>query len=793
MKSKFFLAMTVAAGMLLAACDSPVTPTPSSSEAEPTPTSEVIEDKLTAFTISVPDVEGVPEVEIGEELTIKTAFEGTGDFSRIVDWASSDPAIATVTNGKVKGVASGEVTITATPRANAELAKTMTVKVIEKVVNYLNVADWNGTTSGASADVVVLAKAYNGFVVGDASGAAYVWTQNYTGENADPEVGAHVIIEGEGAAYYGGLEIKPSAISLAEGNAPEAKAAIEMTDALATEIKGLVSTANADKGIFDQTKGGLYEFKNVMIGGSGNKMTWEVGGVKFVTSNTADENKPVADKKYDLTGIIFNSAQTPNDVTVILTHAEESPIAVGEVSLAGDSHELQVNASMNIVATVAGDEAAVVVWSLEGEGAEAIAELTFEGNTATVKGLADGEVTLVATNGDFRAEWALTVVSFVAKKLNQIAMNDAVLIDGNVIAVAYNGFVLADDTGFVYVYTKNYSGENKDVAVGYHVAVKGAIGQFNGALQLVPSEITLPEGTGPNAKEAIAMTEEKGIELVNAVETAKAANTFAEGIMEERYTFEGVTLTASSNYRMWNLGAALFENANTPNGIFTAEMGEGAVVDIEAIPYGIYTKDDNKYLTMVIISISLSENGQSSEELSSDELSSGINDESSEAISGSSEEAVANSDTLNHAFAGVEGTSYADWTKTGASGVIYTGNSGGGNTGKENLQLRSKNNSGIVISGNAEGKIVESIVVTWNTANDNAAGRQLDVYGSATAYSAPSDLYGANAGTLIGSMAYGAEASVTLQMPAEPAYSFIGIRSANGAIYVESIVINFAA
>ena len=791
--------MTVAAGMLLTACDWPVTPTPTSSEAEPTPTSEVIEDKLTAFTISVQDVEGVPEVEIGEELTIKTAFEGTGDFSRIVDWASSDTAIATVTNGKVKGVAAGEVTITATPRANAELAKTMTVKVIEKVVNYVNLADWNGTTSGASADVVVLAKAYNGFVVGDASGAAYVWTQNYNGANAEPEVGAHVIVEGEGAAYYGGLEIKPSAITLAEGDAPQAKAAIEMTDALAAEIKGLVSAASADKGIFDQTKGGLYEFKNVMIGGSGNKMTWELGGVKFVTSNTADENKPVADKKYDLTGIIFNSAQAPNDVTVILTHAEESPIAVGEVSLAGDSHELQVNASMNIVATVAGDEEAVVTWTLEGEGAEAIAGLEFEGNTATVTGLADGEVTLVATNGDFHAEWNLTVVSFVAKKLNQIALNDAVLIDGNVLALGYNGFVLADDTGFVFVYTGNYNGDNKTVEVGYHLAIKGAISQRNGALQLLPSEITLPEGTGPNAKEAIAMTEEKGLELVAAVEEAKTNSTFAEGIMEERYTFEGVTLTASGNYRMWNVGSALFENANTINGTFTAEMGDGAVVDIEAIPYGIYVSGENKYLTMTIIDIHVSENAHSSEEitseeLTSEELTSEIIGESSENLT-SEEQQAAYSDLLNHDFAGVEGTSYADWTHEGATGVVYTGNSGGGQAGKENLQLRSKNNnSGVVISGNAEGKVVESIVVTWSTTNTNTAGRQLDVYGSATAYTDPTDLYGDNAGTLIGSMPYAAtEASFTLQMPVGAAYSFIGIRSADGAVYIESIAINFAA
>lgn len=102
-------------------------------------------------------------------------------------------------------------------------------------------------------------------------------------------------------------------------------------------------------------------------------------------------------------------------------------------------------------------------------------------------------------------------------------------------------------------------------------------------------------------------------------------------------------------------------------------------------------------------------------------------------------------DELTYSSLGVTGTSYKDWSnKTFTSNAVYAGNTAGGN---EAIQLRSKNNSGIV-STTSGGKI-KSITIVWNkatpysTSEDNPQSRSVDIYGSNTVYTGTSDLYAA--------------------------------------------------
>lgn len=144
-------------------------------------------------------------------------------------------------------------------------------------------------------------------------------------------------------------------------------------------------------------------------------------------------------------------------------------------------------------------------------------------------------------------------------------------------------------------------------------------------------------------------------------------------------------------------------------------------------------------------------------------------------------------DVLDLAATGVAAgaSTYADWTADGTSGASYAGQSAGGN---DAIQIRSKNsNSGIVttVSG---GKAVK-VAVVWN--ENTSADRTLDIYGSSTAYSAPSDLYSADTkGTLIGSIKYadGEPTEITITDD----YAFIGIRSKDGAAYLDKISISWA-
>ncbi len=136
-------------------------------------------------------------------------------------------------------------------------------------------------------------------------------------------------------------------------------------------------------------------------------------------------------------------------------------------------------------------------------------------------------------------------------------------------------------------------------------------------------------------------------------------------------------------------------------------------------------------------------------------------------------------DVMNQSWTGVTGTSYSSVTglEGSASDAVYSVQCAGGNS---SIQLRSKNNnSGIVTT--TTGGTATKVVVTWNSSTQS--GNKLDVYGKNTAYSAPSDLYGSSAGTLIGSIVCGTSTELTIT----DSYTFIGMRSNNGAIYLTEI------
>ena len=148
-------------------------------------------------------------------------------------------------------------------------------------------------------------------------------------------------------------------------------------------------------------------------------------------------------------------------------------------------------------------------------------------------------------------------------------------------------------------------------------------------------------------------------------------------------------------------------------------------------------------------------------------------------------------DTLNNAFIGVSGTTYVDWSnKTGGSGVVYAGQSAGGdNTSGAAVQLRTKNSTeGIVVTSNTASSVVSSITITWN--GTTASGRTVNIYGRDTAYTSPAELFGNDKGTLIGSLSYDGNNLVT-SVNITGSYSFIGLKSNSSALYLESIQISW--
>ena len=144
----------------------------------------------------------------------------------------------------------------------------------------------------------------------------------------------------------------------------------------------------------------------------------------------------------------------------------------------------------------------------------------------------------------------------------------------------------------------------------------------------------------------------------------------------------------------------------------------------------------------------------------------------------------AGTDVINYSFSGISGTSYADWghKQGSATNAYYKGNSGGQNN---SVQLRTNNNNSGIITWKSSG-YVKSITVTWNS--NTADGRTLDIYGKNTAYEETTDLYNADKqGTKVGSIVKGSSTTYTF----DKNYKYVGIRSSNGAMYLDNISIEW--
>ena len=128
-----------------------------------------------------------------------------------------------------------------------------------------------------------------------------------------------------------------------------------------------------------------------------------------------------------------------------------------------------------------------------------------------------------------------------------------------------------------------------------------------------------------------------------------------------------------------------------------------------------------------------------------------------------------------------KGTSYQDFSgKSITSQAVYAGNASSGSD--TYIQLRSNNNNAGIVTTTSGGKL-KSVTIEFNS---KTTDRSIEVYGSNTAYTAATDLYGDAAGTKLGSIAADAD-NKTLTVEGD--YTFVGLRSASGAIYVDKITI----
>ncbi len=142
-------------------------------------------------------------------------------------------------------------------------------------------------------------------------------------------------------------------------------------------------------------------------------------------------------------------------------------------------------------------------------------------------------------------------------------------------------------------------------------------------------------------------------------------------------------------------------------------------------------------------------------------------------------------DTITADLLAATSTSYADFSgldKDSAginSDAVYAGNT---SKSSGNIQLNSSTPKGIVTT--ASGGKAKKVTVVWG----NTTVRTLQVYGKASSYTDGSDLFGSDAGTLIGTIVNGTSTELTITDD----YAYIGMRSADKALQLTSVEIQWA-
>ncbi len=137
--------------------------------------------------------------------------------------------------------------------------------------------------------------------------------------------------------------------------------------------------------------------------------------------------------------------------------------------------------------------------------------------------------------------------------------------------------------------------------------------------------------------------------------------------------------------------------------------------------------------------------------------------------------------------------SYFDWAnKEGTSGAIYAGHTAAGSesNGTKDLvvQLRTSDNAAGIVSTKSAG-LIKSVTLTFNSATSD--GRKVNVYGNNVAYTATTDLYDtAKAGEKVGYAEKKAN-QLTTKIDFTNQYQYVGLRSDNGALYLDSIKIEW--
>ena len=146
-------------------------------------------------------------------------------------------------------------------------------------------------------------------------------------------------------------------------------------------------------------------------------------------------------------------------------------------------------------------------------------------------------------------------------------------------------------------------------------------------------------------------------------------------------------------------------------------------------------------------------------------------------------------DVLTSDLFAATSTQYTEFSNVSVtSSAVYAGKSSKATDKNNAIQLKSKNSDCGIVTTSSTGK-VRKIIINWNSETD--AARVLQVYGSNEPYTKASELYdtGNQKGERIVEITKGNDTVSTFDVQGD--YSYIGLRSKSGAMYIDSISITW--
>lgn len=388
----------------------------------------------------------VPEdTEVGVGLDRNIAVDGEDKNAENYIWTTSDATKATVENGKVKGVASGRVTIEAKLKSNEKEGAKIEILVAKNVATPVEIKTLKrDTTATVRGEIIAKAAAY--FFIDDGTAVVEVYS------STNFKIGDTVKVTGSVKAYGNVLEFDSKGLTVVKVGYKVPKLFGKEPVELTAEIAKTVLAAKAD-GSSNKDVRKFYKWSATATK-SGNFDCFNIDGVDgLLEIKNYTDFKFVTGNYYDVEGIWMGGGTSSGKkyANFFRTKVTESVPPKTVIHVSNTALTFDVGNTRQLSATYMLSKAD------QDKGVNSITWTSSDDTKATVdaNGLvtakAEGTAKITCTVGESSVEVNLTVVAAHAvKKINELNTKGDVRVKAVVSSVNKKGAILSDETGSIY-------------------------------------------------------------------------------------------------------------------------------------------------------------------------------------------------------------------------------------------------------------------------------------------------------------------------------------------------------